>query len=331
MTSADCFQLLSLFCRVVPASFFRDLAQKHGYRFRDGIYPPSVVVWLMIWQKLQGNRSAAAAVQHLLQGGAHERIHGCQRWRRAQVSAATGGYCQARQKLPKLIASEVMERMVEQLRAEMQEGWEGLHRPVFLIDGSTLQLRHEEELVREFSPGRNQHGENHWPVLQIVVFHDVFSGLALRPSWGPMYGDKPVSEQGLAREALERLPADAVVLADSNFGIFAFAYGVQQSQRAMVLRLTKARAKKILGVEPAAGMDRKVTWSASSWEAHTYPELPAGATVEGRVVVCADPSRPDELLYLFTTLDLEREQILGMYRLRWNVETDLRSIKRTVE
>jgi len=331
MTSADCFQLLSLFCRVVPASFFRDLAQKHGYRFRDGIYPPSVVVWLMIWQKLQGNRSAAAAVQHLLQGGAHERIHGCQRWRRDQVSAATGGYCQARQKLPKLIASEVMERMVEQLRAEMQEGWEGLHRPVFLIDGSTLQLRHEEELVREFSPGRNQHGENHWPVLQIVVFHDVFSGLALRPSWGPMYGDKPVSEQGLAREALERLPADAVVLADSNFGIFAFAYGVQQSQRAMVLRLTKARAKKILGVEPAAGMDRKVTWSASSWEAQTYPELPAGAAVEGRVVVCADPSRPDELLYLFTTLDLEREQILGMYRLRWNVETDLRSIKRTVE
>src|SRR6185437_773657 len=50
MTSADCFQLLSLFCRVVPASFFRDLAQKHGYRFRDGIYPPSVVVWLMIWK-----------------------------------------------------------------------------------------------------------------------------------------------------------------------------------------------------------------------------------------------------------------------------------------
>lgn len=331
MTSPDCFQLLSLFRRVVPASFFRELARKHGYRFRDGIYHPSVVVWLMIWQKLQGNRSTAAAVQHLLQGGAQERMNGCQRWRRDQVSAATGGYCQARQKLPKLIACEVMERMVEQLRAEMQEGWEGLHRPVFLIDGSTLQLRHEEELVREFSPGRNQHGENHWPVLQIVVFHDVFSGLALRPSWGPMYGDKPTSEQGLAREALERLPADAVVLADSNFGIFAFAYAVEQSQRAMVLRLTKQRAKKILGIEPAAGMDRKVTWSASSWEAQTYPELPAGAAVDGRVVVCADPSRSDELLCLFTTLDLEPEQILGMYRLRWNVETDLRSIKRTVE
>jgi len=30
---------------------------------------------------------------------------------------------------------------------------------------------------------------------------------------------------------MERLPRDAVVLGDGNFGIFAFAYAVQQSQR----------------------------------------------------------------------------------------------------
>lgn len=330
MTTPDSFQLLRLFQKVAPGWFFRELGQKHGYRFRDGIYSTSVVVWLMIWQRLHGNQSLAAAVQHLLQGGARDLVSDCQRWTRDEVSAATGGYCQARQKLPKLIASEVMDRIVKQLQAEMQEGWEGLRRPVFLIDGSTLQLKHAAELVQAFSPGRNQHGENHWPVMQIVVFHDVFSGLALRPSWGPMYGDGAVSEQSLARQALERLPADAVVLADCNFGIFAFAYAVQQSQRSMILRLTKARAQKILGTEPVAGTDRKLIWSASMGEGQAHPELPAGAAMEGRVVVCANPSRPDELLYLFTTLDLGREEILGMYQLRWNVETDLRSLKRTV-
>ena len=46
--------------------------------------------------------------------------------------------------------------------------------------------------------------------------------------------------------------------------------------------------------------------------------------------MCANPSRPDELLYLFTTLDLPVEEILGIYKLRWRVETDLRSLKRTV-
>ena len=52
--------------------------------------------------------------------------------------------------------------------------------------------------------------------------------------------------------------------------------------------------------------------------------------MEGRLIVCRNPSRPSELLYLFTTLELAVEEILGMYKLRWNVETDLRSLKRTV-
>jgi hypothetical protein len=287
-------------------------------------------MWLMIWQRLQGDRSLAAAVQYLLRGGARGLQDECKRWAEDNISAATGSYCQARQRLSKLVVTEVTDRIVNQLRAEMQEGWEGLSRPLFVVDGSTLQLQHAPELVKAFSPGRNQHGENHWPVMRIVVFHDVFSGLALRPSWGAMYGDKAVSEQRLADEALERLPADAVVLGDGNFGIFAFAYAVQQGQRAMILRLTQPRAQKILGGELKPGTDRRVVWRPSRWDRDAHPQLPEGAIVPGRVLVCPNPSRPNELLYLFITLDLPVEQILAIYKLRWNVETDLRSLKRTV-
>jgi len=42
-----------------------------------------------------------------------------------------------------------------------------------------------------------------------------------------------------------------------------------------------------------------------------------------------DPRQP-EPFYFFTTLDLPTDQIFQLYGLRWNVETDLRSIKRTV-
>jgi hypothetical protein len=198
-----------------------------------------------------------------------------------------------------------------------------------LIDGTTLQLRHAAELLRRFPPGHNQHGENHWPVLQLVVLHDVYSGLCLRPSWGPMYGDQAVSEQALALEALERLPQDAVVLSDRNFGIFHFAWGVQQSGRGMILRLTAARAGKILGGTPYAGMNREVVWEASEGDRRGHPELPAGAVVKGRLVVCVHPAG-GELLYLFTSLELGFEEIVAIYKLRWNVETDLRSLKRMV-
>ena len=223
-----------------------------------------------------------------------------------------------------------MDRLVEQLRSEMQEGWEGLKRPIFVVDGSSLQMQHTAALVREFSPGSNQHGENHWPVMRIVVFHDVWSGLALRPSWGAMYGAEAVSEQQVAEEALGRLPADAVVLGDGNFGIFAYAYAVHQSGRPMILRLTKARAQKILGTELVEGREVAVVWEASRWDRQAHPQLPEQAAVSGRLIVCANPSRPNELLYLFTTLELPASEIVEIYGLRWNVETDLRSLKRTV-
>jgi hypothetical protein len=330
MTSPDTFQLFRLFQKAAPAWFFREQCQKHGYGLRQGIYSASVVVWLMIWQRLQGNRSLTAAVQYLLQCDVKDLHNDCQRWAQDKVSAATGSYCQARRKLPTLIVSEVTERIIGQLRAEMQEGWQGLMRPVFVIDGTTLQLPHTPELKKAYSPGHNQHGDNHWPMMRVVVFHDVFSGLALRPAWGAMYGEAPVSEQGLAEQALERLPADAVVLGDGNFGIFAFAYEVHQSQRPMILRLTEARAQKILGSEWVEGANRKVVWRSSRWDRNAHPQLPEEASIEGRLIVCANPSRPGEFLYLWTTLDLPVEEILEIYKLRWKVETDLRSLKRTV-
>jgi hypothetical protein len=43
-----------------------------------------------------------------------------------------------------------------------------------------------------------------------------------------------------------------------------------------------------------------------------------------------NPSRPNDLLYLFTTPDLSAQEIINIYKLRWNIETDLRSLKRTV-
>src|SRR6202789_1263769 len=328
MNTPDPVQLLRLFQKVAPAGFFRELCKKHGHSLRESIYSPSVVVWLMMWQRLQGGRNLSSAVQELHWGAARDLMS--EGKQQEEISGATGGYCQARQKLPKLIASAVSDRIVDELRAEMQEGWRGLQRPVFLIDGSPLQLPAQAELRRAFPPGHNQHGDNHWPVMQIVVMHDVFSGLVLQPSWGAMYGTEAVSEQALAERALERLPANAVVLSDSNFGIFGFAWAVQESQRPMVLRLTQARAQKILGSSLAAGTDQKVVWQASYWDRRAHPQLPENASVEGRVVVYLHPSRPNELIYLFTTLDVGAEEIFSLYKLRWNVETDLRSLKHTV-
>ncbi|HXM45869.1 MAG TPA: hypothetical protein VN924_31825 [Bryobacteraceae bacterium] len=64
---------------------------------------------------------------------------------------------------------------------------------VYLLDGSSLKLEHSRELVRSYPPAQNQHGVSHWPVLKIVVLHEVETALAEEPQWGPMYGSQAVS------------------------------------------------------------------------------------------------------------------------------------------
>jgi hypothetical protein len=167
----------------------------------------------------------------------------------------------------------------------------------------------------------------------MVVFHEVYSGLALQPEWGPMFGDKAVSEQTLAKQGLSRLPAEAVVMADCNFGIFDFAHTVQASGRGVIVRLTKVRALRILGKHPyGEGAEVAVTWKPSAYERGQHPELPPEAQLQGRIIIFRHPGRPSELIYLFTSVErLDSAALQQLYRCRWYVETDLRSLKQHLE
>ncbi|HUE65487.1 MAG TPA: IS4 family transposase [Rhizomicrobium sp.] len=315
----------------VSVGFLDQLCRRHKVKVRPGIYSLAVVIWLMIYQRLNSKRTLSSAVQFLAREAPQWR-RGSRAIREGRISIRTGGYCRARLKMPKLVATDVSDHILEQLQGLMREKLADVGRPMFVIDGSTLRLQHRPELVKAFPPGSNQHGENHWPTMLLVAFHDVHTGLALRPSWGPMYGKHATGEQKLAAEALQRLPADAIVLADADFGIFAFAHAVNQTQRLMIFRLTTARAQKVLhGINLRPGRRRKVKWEASRWDRSSHPDLAEGTVVEGWVVACRHPARRDEILFFFTTLDVKPKRILALYRLRWNIETDLRSLKRTVD
>lgn len=336
MTSPDSIDL-DTFERVLQSTvsvrFMDQLCRKRKVKVRAGIYSLAVVVWLMIYQRLHSKRTLSSAVQFL----AHEALHwpprhvGTRAISDGRISTRTGGYCRARLRMPKLVVTDVCDHILEQLQVLMREQLPDVGRPVFVIDGTTLRLPHRPELVKAFPPGSNQHGNNHWPTMLLVAFHDVHTGLAVRPSWGPLYGQHAQGEQQLAAEALARLPADAIVLADAGFGIFAFAHAVQQTQRWLIFRLTAARAQKVLGgIRLRPGRRRKVRWDASNWDRKAHPDLAQAAGVEGWVVACPNPSRRNQMLFFFTTVDLKPKRILALYGLRWNMETDLRSLKRTV-
>ena len=125
----------------------------------------------------------------------------------------------------------------------------------------------------------------HWPVVRVLVAHDLRTGLAMRPEWGPMNGPGAVSEQQLTETAIGRLPAGSTIMGDANFGVFSVAYAGVQSGRSVLLRMTPVRAQRLAGEELRDGIDRPVVWIPGRDDRRSHPDLPADACVRGRLLV----------------------------------------------
>ncbi len=328
----DSSAIFDLYLQMAPAELFRLLQRQMGVIVHNGIYSARLVMWMMINQRLHARGTLARSVEQLVQGRFDPLLSRCKRVQEKKIALSTGGYCQARQHLPKLLVSRSMDELIERLRSRLLESTR-LPQRVYLLDGSALQLEHEPELVKAYPPGSNQHGKSHWPLLRVVVLHDLETGLAERPYWGPLNGGQAVSEQALAERAMQHVPGGSVMMGDRNFGIFSTAYSAQQQGHGVVLRLTAARAKSksLMGGPISRVGDYPVCWRPSRWDGKGQRQWPADACVEGRLIAWrVGRGKHKKWLYLFTTLTLPAEEVVKLYGLRWNIETDLRSLKQTV-
>ncbi len=331
MASPGYQNVLDLYQRSLSKGALEYFQQQTGHPVRRGVSSAPVVLWLMMLQRLHAVGTLSAAVQMLLQGAAGPLLHPCRRVRERRISARTGGYSQARQKLPTLLCRQVTTEITAQLRELLEPEGEATPR-AYVLDGSSVELEPSQEILRSYPPARNQHGESHWPVLRIVVLHELATGLAEQPEWGPMYGPQAVNEQELAERAIGQLPAAAVVVGDRNFGVLWVAQVAQQRSLGVVLRLTGVRAQKLWGGPIAQPGERGVEWKASRWDGGKRRRVSAGVILPGRLIaVRIGRGKSKSWLFLFTTLDWPAEEIVELYGSRWNIETDLRSLKRTVQ
>ena len=302
---------------------------------REGPLSAWVVIWLMIFQRMHPKGSLSVAVRELLTGPVQASVRWPERTATAEprpLSSNTSAYSQARSKLPQKVAETVSELIFQSLQQQPKVLPE-LNIPLFLLDGTSMLLANSPALEQAYPPPRNQHGASHWPVMRVLVAHDVISGLAAPPCWGPMSGTQAVSEQGLAKEMMRRLPAGCGLLGDRNFGVFSMAYHAIEQQHPCLFRLTKARAIKLNGgIAPASKTDRAIRWRPSRDDCGNNQEIPPSAVVDGRLLAfkVRDALGKWQKLYFFTTMTVSAAQILKLYGYRWNIETDLRSLKREV-
>jgi len=330
MPVGDLSGVMDLYGKAVPEEFFQTLENDLGLPARQRIFNLPLVAWLMISQRLDPKATLSTAVQQVVQQRPQVLLSAHKRIREGTVSCHTGAYSDARHAMPLVVAEKVADRVLDHLTQGYREALPGWSRRVFILDGSSLEMPHTAELVKAYPP----HPKSHWPVLLMLVAQELTTALAERPCWGPMYGPEAVSEQGLTEQLLDRLPRDSVLMGDINLGVFSVAFAATQRGQDVLLRLQPNRAGVVgRGLSLQSGLDQQVCWRPSAYERKKHPDLPADACVRGRLIVqqvtASDGS--SVTLYLFTTLQLTVQQLVQLYGQRWNVETDLRSLKRTVD
>lgn len=297
--------------------------QKHP---PTAIYTPWVVVWLMVYQRLHGNAPLSDAVTELFRIKEHLPVN--RRITEETLSANTGSYSVARSRLYPEVAEAVSDHVFQTLMEGSAPCWEG--RRVFLLDGTTSALASVDRLRQEFPPATNQHRPSPWPILHWAVAHELSSACATRPEIGAKYGPAAVSEVTLAIRLLPRLSPDSIIMADRNFGVFAFFYAAQAAGYDVVTRLTKARFRALVKrarlLEPGHW---ELSWKPSAAERRKHPDLPRDAyvNVELHEVEVVTSEGAPLALYIVTTLLTSGPKLADLYGLRFNVETDIRNVK----
>ncbi len=331
LVMAHASSLFDLYLNLAPAELFRLLQRQAGKTVRSGIYSARLVLWMMMNQRLHAGGSLARSVEQLRQGRFDPLLSRCKRVREHRIGLSTGGYCRARQELPTMVVRASVNELIERLRLRMTAGAPEGRPRVYVVDGSSLQVEYSPALTADY-PQSEGSRRSHRLIVRIVALHDADTGLAERPYWGPMYGRQAVSEQALARQAMEHVPAGAVMIGDRNFGIFSTAYHARLQGHEVIVRLTQARAAALAGGPISQAGDWPVDWRSSRWDGKKHRDWPADAHVPGRLIAQqVGRGKQKQWLYLFTTLTAPAEQIVEYYGKRWRIETDLRSLKQTVK
>ena len=291
--------------------------------YRERQYPPTESLSLFLAQAMNADRSC----QNIVNQTAVDRMVGGL----PQVSTRTGGYCRARQRLPKSMVMHLSEHVAELVEDESPSEWCWQGRRVCLVDGTTVTMPDTPANQARFPQQRGQKPGLGFPICRIVGITSLSTGALLNAAMGRFNG-KGSDEQSLLRTVLDTFKQDDIVMGDAFFATWFFMLQMQtrgidilMEQQGARRRVTDFRKGKRLGKRDhliaLPKPKHKPDWMSQSEfdaapDAMTVREFRAGGKTMVTTMLCPKSSPKSELK--------------ALYKSRWNVELDLRNIKDTL-
>lgn len=306
-------QLFHAFEEVIPGE---SVPLAEGSRSR--VYDTRTTFWAFLGQILRGGsqRDAVREVQATRQ-----------RLGLDPISNSTAAYSTARSRLPEEIIEEVHESLCRRIEGEsLQEG-----RRVLVVDGSSAQLADTPANQLDYPQPSQQTPGCGWPVMQAVALYDLHTGGLLRVADS---AHREHEASWFQVDLIDSVREKDIVLTDRGFCSFLnFALIIGRGADALA-RLHASRKLPFKG----RMNDCIVTWERpclSQMPPHILEEewaqLPETIQVRYIRFKIKQPGfRTREIVLATTLLSVPREELIDLYRRRWEVELSFRDLKTTL-
>jgi hypothetical protein len=289
--------------------------------YRERKFPPTVTLAMFLGQVLRADGSCQNAVNEAI---VNQLLQGV-----AAVSANTGGYCQARERLPIDLVRELARQTGVMMNQHTPQGWRWRGRHVKLTDGTTTLMPDTAENQAQFPQHGSQEKGAGFPIARLVCVMSLANGAVLDVAMGPYQG-KGTGEYGLFRELLGCFARGDVMLADSYYCSYFLIAALQARGVDVLFEQHGARHTDFRTGEKLGARDHVVKWSKPvarpAWMTpEEYTAYPAELTLRevkvGKKVLVTSFLNPREVC---------KREIGQLFLRRWNVELDLRNIKSTL-
>jgi hypothetical protein len=146
----------------------------------DRIVTPVGTLWTFLSQMHRDDPSCRAAVARLNATRVAQDLAPC--------SPLTGGYCQARQRLPETLRHHLMSLSGQRLQPQTPTAWHWHGRVVKIVDGAGVSMPDTEANQQAYlQPGSQKPGLG-FPVARLVVVLSLACGAVLAAAVGPIKG-----------------------------------------------------------------------------------------------------------------------------------------------
>ncbi len=318
------------FSEVLPAKIIGlAVTQLCLHCYHGALYNPVTVVWLFLSQVIHANPTLAVTVESFLAWRLGQGMSPC--------STDTGAYARARRRLPESLLVWLVRHTGRATDQASLVPWRWLGRTVKLFDGSTVSMPDTAANQAAYPQSRAQAPGVGFPLARIGVLFSLSVGTVLDLGIRRWAG-KFQSELAMLRDMIAGFDEGDVLLTDRYLCSYMEIVLLQQQGADFVGRIHAQRKVDFRRGERLGRWDHIVQWvrpRCPEWMSpEQYATIPERLSIREFRYRLVRPGYRARMIVIATTL-LNSEQyhvseISDLYRLRWDVEINLRSLKTTM-